>query len=169
MRVFAMDALGGLCESTLRWCDGSASICAICGSSARCRAHDPYLPRIQPTMRDPSQFGMLHHHSRNRGRWVFHWIGSPNQPTPCLHHARGLEYGHRSARSGRINRQSLRIGGRFMRSSFDSSLSAKTVTVLGLAILALLAAVPVSAQEIAHTQFFPILARAPPAPVAPSG
>jgi len=46
-----------------------------------------------------------------------------------------------------------------MRSSFDSSLSAKTVTVLGLALLALSAAVPVSAQEIAHTQFFPILAR----------
>ncbi len=40
-----------------------------------------------------------------------------------------------------------------------SSLSARTVTILGVALLALAAAVPVSAQEIAHTQFFPILAR----------
>jgi len=46
LRVFAMDALGGLCDSTLRWCDVicvicglrccdelSASICVICGNS----------------------------------------------------------------------------------------------------------------------------------------
>jgi len=42
-----------------------------------------------------------------------------------------------------------------MKYSIDRNLS----TRVGLAILALVAAIPVSAQEIAHTQFFPILAR----------
>ncbi len=46
-----------------------------------------------------------------------------------------------------------------MRSTFDHSLSARVLAISGLAILALAAALPVSAQEIAHTQFFPILAR----------
>ncbi len=46
-----------------------------------------------------------------------------------------------------------------MKRMFARSLSARTITVFGLAMLALLAAMPVSAQEIAHTQFFPILAR----------
>lgn len=46
-----------------------------------------------------------------------------------------------------------------MRSTLDHSLSARVITVLGVAILALSATLPVSAQEIAHTQFFPILAR----------
>ncbi len=46
-----------------------------------------------------------------------------------------------------------------MRSSFDCSLSARTVRFFGSAILALAAAAQVSAQQIAHTQFFPILAR----------
>jgi hypothetical protein len=46
-----------------------------------------------------------------------------------------------------------------MKSTFDHSLSARVLAISGLAILALAAAMPVSAQEIAHTQFFPILAR----------
>jgi hypothetical protein len=46
-----------------------------------------------------------------------------------------------------------------MKSTLDRSLSARIVTVFGLALLALSAAAPSSAQEIAHTQFFPILAR----------
>jgi len=46
-----------------------------------------------------------------------------------------------------------------MRRTLDHSLSTRVLTILGLALLALAAAVPVSAQEIAHTQFFPILAR----------
>jgi len=46
-----------------------------------------------------------------------------------------------------------------MRSTLDHSLSVRILSVFGLAILALFAALPVSAQEIAHTQFFPILAR----------
>ena len=46
-----------------------------------------------------------------------------------------------------------------MRSTLDHSLSVRILSVFGLTILALFAALPVSAQEIAHTQFFPILAR----------
>jgi hypothetical protein len=46
-----------------------------------------------------------------------------------------------------------------MRSTLSHSLSARTATVFGLAILALFATIPLSAQEIAHSQFFPILAR----------
>ncbi len=46
-----------------------------------------------------------------------------------------------------------------MRSTLDRSSSARIVTVFGLALLALSAATPSSAQEIAHSQFFPILAR----------
>jgi hypothetical protein len=46
-----------------------------------------------------------------------------------------------------------------MRSSFDCSLSAKKAAIFGLVILAMAAAYPASAQEIAHTQLFPILAR----------
>lgn len=46
-----------------------------------------------------------------------------------------------------------------MKRSFDCSLSAKRAIILGVAILALFAAVPLEAQQIAHTQFFPILAR----------
>jgi len=46
-----------------------------------------------------------------------------------------------------------------MKSKRDRSLSEKTATIAGLAILAFFAALPLSAQEIAHTQFFPILAR----------
>ncbi len=46
-----------------------------------------------------------------------------------------------------------------MRSTRSRSLSARTATVFGLAVLALFATIPLSAQEIAHTQFFPILAR----------